>query len=577
MNTKPTPPSNATPSKVAQPSKVPQPSKVAQRSKVTPPRVAPPAKETPTKASEPSKVTQPLFAGDVADATRVPDSFRLAAIDVGSNSVHMVVAQADSDGAVTTLWRVKEMVGLGRISFPSRQLTDEAMDRAVASLARMKQAARQREAEKIVAVATSAIREADNGGDLIERIKRELKLFVRVVSAREEARLIYLGVRGAIDLGRKPALVVDIGGGSVEFIVGNNDTATMLESRKLGAARMTAMFVKSDPIEPKDLAALVAHYDAELDPLCARIEALNPARIIGTSGTLENIAQLCTPSATKGPPGIEIKRLEKLAQRLIPSTTAQRAQLRGLDDQRKDQILAGVLLVRQLMRRLKIDQIELCGAALREGILADYLSRHVPDLEIRRDIPDPRRRSVLDLARRCTWRKEHSRQTARLIVRLFDDLKPVHKLGDRDRELIEYAALLHDIGLHIGRKRHHKHSQYLIEHGELSSFAPEEVQTIAAIARYHRRADPSKQHGLYAGLNPHDQQTVRVGAALLRVADGLDRSHASVITDLRCRLADDQVRIKVATTSDAQLELWGARRGGGLFEKVFKRKLRVED
>ncbi|MGC4032244.1 MAG: Ppx/GppA phosphatase family protein [Tepidisphaeraceae bacterium] len=381
-------------------------------------------------------------------------SFRVAAIDVGSNSVHMVVAQIDGDGGVTTLYRLKEMVGLGRISFPNKELSAEAMERAIQSLGRMKQAAQQRQCEKIIAVATSATREAANGGELIRRIRDELKLNVKVVSAREEARLIYLGVRGALDLGKKPHLMIDIGGGSVEFIVGDDHEAKLLESRKLGAARMSATFVKSDPISKADLKTLRDHYDEHLLPLAARVHALRPIKCIGTSGTLENIASLC---GGEGNRVIEAAKLLKLEERLIKTNSEDRAHIRGLDDQRKEQIVAGVVLVASFMKRLDVKKIELCGAALREGILADYFARHKPDMVIRREVPDPRRRSVLDLARRCNWWEQHSTQTAKLLLRLFDDLKPLHKMGDRERELLEYAAWLHDIGWHIGNTRHHKH------------------------------------------------------------------------------------------------------------------------
>ena len=220
-------------------------------------------------------------------------SIRLAAIDIGSNSIHMIVAQADADGAVTTLWRMKEPVGLGRISFPSKNLSTEAMNRAVAVLARFKQAAQQRQCEKIIAVATSAVREAVNGGDLIERVKRELGLYVRVVSARDEARLIYLAVRHALDLRDRPHLVIDIGGGRGGFIVGHAPQTSVLESRKLGAARITARFVRSDPLSKEDRRAIERHFDRELSPLLESIRALKPVQAIGTSGTLENIAAMC--------------------------------------------------------------------------------------------------------------------------------------------------------------------------------------------------------------------------------------------------------------------------------------------
>jgi len=506
-------------------------------------------------------------------------SLRFAAIDVGSNSVHMIVAQVDADGGVTTLWRVKEMVGLGRMSFPSHELSREAMDRAVASLGRMKQAAIQRQAEKIVAVATSAIREAGNGGELIDRIKTELKLYVKVVSAREEARLIYLGIRSNVELGDRPHLMIDIGGGSVEFIVGDNTEAKLLESRKLGAARITAVFIKSDPVSKSDLAAMRAHYETELAPLIERIKALKPVKTLGTSGTLENIATLCGSSADDEPHHrfIERTKLERLEERLIKSTNDDRSRVHGIDAHRKEQIVAGVVLVGTLMRMLELKRIDLCGAALREGILHDYLSRHIPDLEIRREVPDPRRRSVLDLARRCNWYESHSVHTAKLLLRIFDDLKPLHKLGDRERELFEYAALLHDIGWHIAPNAHHKHSQYLITNGNLAPFTSDEIKIIAKIARFHRKSVPDRRkHMVYASLSAADRYTVDVGAALLRIADSLDRSHASAVQDVKCRIGRSKVTFVVSSPVDVQIELWAARKKRTWFETVLGKKVVID-
>lgn len=507
------------------------------------------------------------------------DSLRLAAIDVGSNSIHMIVAQADADGGVTTLWRLKEPVGLGRISFPSRRLTRDAMDRAINTLRRFTQAAQQRQCEKIVAIATSAIREAENGGDFIERARQELRLFIRVVSAREEARLIYLGIRHASPLRSEPHLMIDIGGGSVEFIVGDEKRAALLESRKLGAARMTARFVKSDPVTPDELAALRRHYRRELSPLFDDIKRLKPVKVIGSSGTLENIAAMSGEIHAANTDGfvgvIERKPFEKMLDKLLKTRSIERAGMRGLDDQRKDQIIAGAVLVGEIFEELKLKRMHLSGSALREGILVDYLSRHLPDLAIRRDVPDPRRRSVLDLARRCDWHKTHSEQVARLTMRLFDELKPLHGMSALERELIEYGALLHDIGWHIGRDGHHKHSMYLILHGDLKSFSPEEVGIIANIARYHRKTPPARKHERYMELQPASRRIVRAGAALLRIADGLDRSHSGVVTDLRCRVEGKRVKVLVQTRADAQLELWGAQRKADLFDRAFKSKLRV--
>jgi len=494
----------------------------------------------------------------------------------------MVIAQADPDGAITTLWRMKEMVGLGRMSFPSHHLSKEAMDRATGALARFQQVARIRGCEKILAVATSAVREAENGGDFLVRVRRELGIPIRVVSARDEARLIYLGVRHAIDLGAKPHFIIDIGGGSVEFIVADASKPMLLESRKLGAARMTAKFVNSDPISPADLKTLMAQYDRELTPICENIAALKPIAALGTSGTIENLSGMCAAldgdhhSPDRSPGVIKRDSLARLVAKLLESRTKDRAAMSGLDDQRKDQITAGALLVNELFRRLELTEIRVCKSALREGILVEYLSRHAPELSIRREVPDPRRRSVLDLARRCAWHQSHSEHVARLCVDLFDQLQPLHKLGSEDRELIEYGALLHDIGWHISRERHHKHSMYLILNGELKNFTAEEISIIANVARYHRKAAPKASHRQFAKLPSRARRVVRVGAALLRVADGLDRSHGSVVSSIKSAVSGKKVELTVKARGDAELEIWGARSKMDMFRDVFKRKLRVK-
>jgi exopolyphosphatase/guanosine-5'-triphosphate,3'-diphosphate pyrophosphatase len=273
---------------------------------------------------------------------------------------------------------------------------------------------------------------------------------------------------------------------------------------------------------------------------------------------------------------IERSAFEEMYNKLLKSSSKQRAEVPGLDEGRRDQIVAGAMLVHELLRRLKLRRIVMCKSALREGILVDYLSRHLPDLAIRQQVPDPRMRSVIALARRCAWHKSHSEQVARLTMRLFDDTRSLHGFGTPERELVEYGALLHDIGWHIGRSGHHKHSAYLIRNGDLKNFSPQEIEIIAQIARYHRKGPPKEKHEAYAALAPRAKKIVRTGAALLRLADGLDRSHASVVRDVKCRVGGKEVKCVVSTRWDAQLELWGARRKREMFEKVFKRSIVFE-
>ncbi|HEX4796428.1 MAG TPA: HD domain-containing protein, partial [Humisphaera sp.] len=224
----------------------------------------------------------------------------------------------------------------------------------------------------------------------------------------------------------------------------------------------------------------------------------------------------------------------------------------------------------------KLSRMALCRSAMREGILVDYISRHLPDLRVHREVPDPRRRSILDLARRCDWRQDHSEHVAALAAQLFDGLKSLHGLGRRERELIEYACLLHDIGWHVAAKGHHKHSMYLILHGGLKGFSNEEISIIAHIARYHRKSAPSSRHESFAALSPKSKQIVRVGAAILRIVDGLDRTHCSVVRTLRVRIEKNKVRLILHGRGDTELELWAARRKMRLFTQVFDRSVTFE-
>jgi exopolyphosphatase/guanosine-5'-triphosphate,3'-diphosphate pyrophosphatase len=512
-------------------------------------------------------------------ARATPDELRLAAIDVGSNSIHVVVAQVDATGGLSVLWSAKEMVGLGRSSFPSHRLSRVAMERALITLRRYVSEAGRWQCERVVAIATSAVREAHNGGDFIERVRGELGLHLRVVSARDEARLIYLGVRHGMGLGNGPHLVVDVGGGSVEFIVAEGDKPLLLESRKLGAARMTAKFVKSDPVDPREIRALLGHYDRELTPLVEQVQRFGTVKVVGTSGTIDNLIDMAaalkpSEAGAGGERVLTRPGLKAVLGVLLESRSADRARMKGLDDKRKDQVIAGALLVDELFRRLGVEKMGLCRSALREGILVDYLSRHRPELEVRREVPDPRRRAVFDLGRRCHWQRDHAEQVARLTLRLFDQLRPLHGLGREERELIEYGALLHDIGFLIGQARHHKHSQYLILNGGLTALGRDEVLTVANIARYHRRAAPSVKHPRFRALPKRLRKAVEVGAALLRIADGLDRTSCAAVADVLCRVRPDRVEFLVESRGDAELELWSARSRSRLFRKVFGRKVR---
>ena len=505
---------------------------------------------------------------------------RIAAFDLGSNSFHLLVVDAQPDGSFVTLGREKEMLRLGDVVSREGRVTPAAAARAVDTIRRFKAIADSSGAEQIAACATSAIREAENGGDLVDRIYAETGVRVRLLSGREEARLVFQAVRASVVIDPGPALCLDLGGGSLEVTVGGQTGMLRAASVELGVARLNAELVRHDPPSENDLRRLRERITAVLAPVAEEMAALHPAMAVGTSGTICDLARMAAARRTGAVPAtlnqLSVRREELLAVHddLVSNPASKRAKMIGLDPRRADQVPAGSMVVVTALELFGFSELTVSEWALREGIVLDLIS-HSDPAEWSADTHDIRRRSVLHLARRCNWDEAHGRQVARLATRLFDLTAPLHGLGDDDRELLDYAALLHDIGHHVSIESHHKHTCYLIQNGRLRGFDHEEVDALAALARYHRRGDPKPSHEPFASLDPDRQERVTTLASLLRLADGLDFGHSSSVDDLDVSIAEATVRVTARGADDLELELWGGRRKRHLFEKVFKRRLEI--
>src|SRR4029079_10197065 len=213
---------------------------------------------------------------------------------------------------------------------------------------------------------------------------------------------------------------------------------------------------------------------------------------------------------------------------------------------------------------------------VREGLVLDYIHRNTATIRKVERYPDVRRRSVVELGERSGYSAAHARHVAQLALSIFDQTRAVHRLGDREREWLEYGALLHDAGVHISYERHHRHSYYLIKNGELRGFDPQEIEIIALLARYHRQATRKKSHDGYGTLKGGLRRTVRTLAAMLRLAEGLDRSHAQIVTALDVVPRGNGYLIRLRAAGDAELELWAAHRYGAELERVLHRPLRFD-
>jgi exopolyphosphatase/guanosine-5'-triphosphate,3'-diphosphate pyrophosphatase len=506
---------------------------------------------------------------------------RLAAIDIGTNSVHMIVVRVRPDFSFEVVDREKEMVRLGAGGLDGKKMTPESMNAALQALSKFQRLATSHQVDEILAVATSATREAENGGAFLKAIERKTGIRARLITGTEEARLIHLAAVYGVDT-PKPAVVIDIGGGSVEITRGTGRDIEFARSFKMGVIRLTERYVDSDPISSRDERKMVEFISEQADRYLETIVEAGYDRIIGTSGTILSLGTVAT-AIDKGVVPTEVrnlrvpaKSLRKLRKATVDMDLEERMHLPGLDPRRADLMVAGAILLDTILRRLGAEEITLCDLALREGVLLDYIHGHRKHIARVDRYPDVRRRSVIELAERCSWEAEHSRQVAALALTMFDFTKRIHGLGDREREWLEYAGFLHDIGNHISYEKHHRHSYYLIKNGDLRGFEPDEIEIMALVTRYHRRATPKDHHIGQAELNKKNRRAVEILSAFLRLAETLDRSRHGVVRGIEMRERLGEIRIKVQAVGDAELEVWAAHKQAKALEDALDRKIRIE-
>jgi len=498
---------------------------------------------------------------------------KIAALDVGTNSIHLLVARVAADGQVEPLDRAKEMVRLGDSAFKG-VIAPDAFARATECIKKYRAQAERAGVDAVIAVAISAVREAENGGDFVRVVRDETGIELTVIRGEQEARLIYLGARAAINLGGRKALIIDIGGGSVELIVGDAREAHYATSLKLGVLRLLDLYPLADPITGDQRVRLAEQLHRALEAPTAAIRKIGFDLVAMTSGTARAVADLIPSTSTEKPRAVAFKDVYELEEKLCALSAAERSRVPNLDPKRVDSIVPGVILVRSLLEVVHADSYVLCEAALREGLVADYAARNGPGIQLIDEYPDLRRRSVIRLARRCNANQPHAEHVARLALDLFRGLRPLHGLANADGELLEFAANLHDIGFHIAPSKHHKHSAFLVENADLQGFTADEIQTLAQTVRYHRKATPKDSHPGFSSLPAAAKQKVRALAAMLRLADGLDRGYAQLVRGVRCRIGDKSVEVTLSAAAEAELEVWGARRKRDLAEEVFDRKFK---
>jgi exopolyphosphatase / guanosine-5'-triphosphate,3'-diphosphate pyrophosphatase len=534
-------------------------------------------------------LSSPAFVSKPLDQDRI-----LAAIDVGTNSVHMVVVRIQPAlPAFTIIDREKDTVRLGNFCEKTGNLTEEAMSRCIAALQRCRKVAESLQADDIVAVATSAVREANNGQLFLEKVKEEAGLSLDLISGAEEARRIYLGVLSGMQLQGQLHAMLDIGGGSTELILGDGNVHRFLSSTKVGAVRLNAQLVTTNPMSDFEFYRLQAHVRGMLEPaideLRARIKVGETLRMIGTSGTIECLAVLNAFSTLGTVPsplnGYEVKfaEIEAWVERLRRMSFAERLALPEMSPRRAEIVVPGAVILHEAMRQLGVDALTVCECSLREGLVVDWMLSHglIEDrMQYQKSV---RERSVMKTAKKYQVDLPHAERIANFALTLFDQTYGrLHHWGAIEREYLWVAAILHNCGHFISHAAHHKHSYYLIRFGELLGFTELELELIANIARYHRKNPPKKKHDAYRDLPlKQHRKVVDQLSGFLRVAVALDRRRSGAIAMLEASYSESMRELVLNLTpsesnDDCDLERWSLEYKKASFEQEFGVRVRAK-
>ncbi|GLI13916.1 metal-dependent phosphohydrolase [Methanosarcina thermophila MST-A1] len=500
----------------------------------------------------------------------------VAFIDIGTNSIRLLLVRINPNGSYLPLTKQKETVRLGDQGFIDRILQPKAIERAVIVCKKFVELARAYRAEEIIAVATSATRDASNKVQFLEMLKREANLEVCPISGTEEARLIYLGVSSGLRLGNSKALFIDIGGGSTELSIGDQTRYYFLYSLNLGSIRLTNMFLPDEtgPVSEEQYERIKQYIRHKLADVTKDLSKHRINCSIGSSGTIENLARIAFvylhKTSHENFEKLEYEDLRKIVRAMCAIPLEERRKFPGINAQRADIIIAGAAIIETFMEEFGLSEIRVSKRGLREGLLVDYISKSEFSYMITQ--MSVRKRSIMQLGLICNFDEEHAHTVTRLALELFDSIQAlgIYEFKAGERELLEYGSTLHDIGTFLSYDTHQVHAYHLIRESNLPGFQPEEIEIIANLAYFHRKNTPKKKHPNLVGLNKEVIKSIRVLSALLRIAEGLDRSHNGIISHVRFYIAStDSLVLEMHAQRECQLEIWEVEKQKKYFKKMF--------
>jgi exopolyphosphatase/guanosine-5'-triphosphate,3'-diphosphate pyrophosphatase len=502
---------------------------------------------------------------------------RYAAIDIGSNSARLLVAEVQSDGRIERLAEDREVTRLGSSVFGAGSVSTEALDFVTTVLARMALTYQRFDVDGIRVVATAAVRDASNQQEFLQRASQAAGAPVEIISGEEEARLIYLGVHSRWPHPKQRVLIVDIGGGSAEIILVENGRLKDAWSRPLGAVRLTGVFLRNEPPTELELRQMHEFIDEKLGLATTRLRRLKFDRAIATSSTAA--AMICAvnriPRARRDEGDrlrATLPQVRKLFESLRTQDLKGRAKVPGIGPRRAEIIVPGVAVLLECMERFGLPSFHYSAAGVRDGIVADLAARRVG--AERSQLSAEQREVVEQVAAKYIVPARHYRKVAVFCRLLFQTLEPLHRLRPEWGRLLEAAAILYDIGTFVADTGHHKHAQYLVANSGLPGFTDRERILIAHLCRFQRKSMPGPRHIEFQALPPDDRRGLLFLIPLLRLADACDLSKDQAVDDIACQLAPNAVNVQISG-SKVDLELWAAQRVSDLFMSVYAKPLAV--
>jgi len=499
----------------------------------------------------------------------------LCAIDVGSNAMRLAIGFMDHNRKLHVVEDLREPVRLGLDVFTKGSISKETTRRSIEAFKRFKELIEQHHVLKVRAVATSALRESQNREVFIKKIHQATGIELKPITAEEEALLVYLAVSKKISLEAKTAMLVDIGGGSVEITLARNGKILATESFQMGAVRLLQVLERQKYGEKKFNLMVQEYVEAARKRFNQKLAGEKIDLCVGTGGNLDALLLLKSQLLHKKDANFVTRHeLQTILARVGKYSYDDRVTKLGLRPDRADVIIPAATALLQILEVSHSSRVYIPNVGVKEGLLIDMVSELLSGgAPLHRD-------EVMNSVRRTgekySYDEGHAETVARLSLLLFEKTRNFHRLGDDNKLILEAAARLHDIGQFVSYAAHHKHSYYLIKASQLIGLNPEQVDLVANISRYHRKAMPKATHENYRLLQPREKVIVSKLAALLRIADAMDHDHSGRVQGFSVQYKRPHFSLKMTGQGDLLLERWALLKKCDLFEKTFKVKFSVK-